>query len=346
MNGANRMDHMTVNRMDGGRGARRAFLLLLLLPGVLFLSGCIVIPIADLLKPPVLREQVLVEGAGFFRKEKVAIIELDGLITARERGGLVLPVENAVGEVRARLDRARNDPQVKAVVLRISSPGGEVTACDVLHHEVAEFKKSTGMPVVASIGEQGTSGAYYVAMAADLVIAHPTAVVGSIGVILQHFDLSGLLGKVGVAALPVKSAAKKDLNSLFRPMTEEERTLLQSLVDDMYERFVDVVDGGRSELDRAQVLELADGRVVSGIEAEKLRLVDRTGYLADALEEARKRALIESATHVRYTRLGGSGANIYTSAAGGRPEAGALELTVRGDLLSGPQLYYLWRPGL
>lgn len=309
-------------------------------------SGCIVIPVGDLLQGPGLGEQVIVQGdAGFFSEPKIAVIDLEGVITGEEGSSLLFPQENTVSELKAKLNRARLDSEVKAVVLRIASPGGEVTACDVIHHELARFKKQTGLPVIASIGDQGASGGYYVALGADVILANPTAIVGSIGVILQHFDLTGLLEKLGVSSSPIQSSASKDLGSLFRAMRPEERAVLQKLVDDLYARFVDVVAAGRPGLSREEILKLADGRVVSGLEAARLGLVDRAGYLTDALEEAARRSGLERPTVVRYTRAARSGANIYTQGPLPAPAAQGIEATIRAPLAAGARLYYLWRPG-
>jgi len=309
-------------------------------------SGCIVVPLGDLFRGAPLGEYVLSEGAGFFSKEKIAILDLDGVITADESTSLLSSRENVVSELKARLDLARADPQVKAVVIRISSPGGEVTACDVLHHEVKKFKEATKVPVVACIVDQGTSGAYYVASAADVIVTHPTAMVGSIGVILQSFDLSELIKKIGVSVAPVKSSPQKDLNSLFRPMTSEERQILQKLVDDMYGRFVDVVAEARPQLTREEVLRLADGRVISGTEAVQLKLVDRVGYMSDALALAGEKGGVESPTIVRYTRAARSGANIYTRTALDEPASAEIRLSLSPDRALSPRLYYLWQPGI
>lgn len=318
--------------------------LALLLGFSLCVSGCIVIPIGDLLKGPPLGEQVLKEGAGWLSKDKIALIEIDGVIQGGDGYGPLYPMENTVAETQARLRLAASDPQVRAVVIRISSPGGEVTACDVISKEIREFKKKTEMPVLACITDIGASGGYYVAVAADEVYAQPTAIVGSIGVLLRHFSIADLLEKVGIVVAPVKSAPKKDLNSWFRPMTEEERAILQKLVDDMYARFVDVVTEGRPQLTRDEVLELADGRVVSGTEAASLKLVDSVGYLTDAIEAARKKAGIESPTLVRYTRIARSGANIYSQIGVQRRPARGLDLNLSADLADHPTLHYLWQP--
>lgn len=324
----------------------KALLAVLCTAAALLPAGCVVIPVGDLLRGPDLEEQVLVTGAGVFSKEKIAIVDVSGMITGAEDMSLFSSVPNSVSELKARLNLAASDREVRAVVLRISSPGGEVTACDIVHQEVKRLKEKARVPVVACIMDQGTSGGYYVACAADTIIAHPTSIVGSIGVIVPSFDLGPLLAKIGVNVQPIKSAEKKDINSIFRAGTEEERAILQKLVDDMYRRFLTVVDEGRPELDEAEVKALADGRVVSGVEAAEQKLVDRTGYLEDAVEEARERAGIESPTIVRYTRRAQGGSNVYTAQGVDAPIPSALELrlSVSPSAILAPGLYYLWLP--
>ncbi|MCZ6792728.1 MAG: signal peptide peptidase SppA [Planctomycetota bacterium] len=313
----------------------------------LFCGGCVVIPIGDLLTGPALEEQVLQQGAGFWETEKIAIVDISGVVTGEESTNLLMPHPNTVSEVTAQLDRAARDPEVKAVVLRISSPGGEVTACDTLHHEVLRLREERDLPVVACILDQGASGAYYIACGASTIVAHPTSIVGSVGVILNSFDLSGLLAKLGVTVDPVKSGDKKDMNSMFRQRTPEEREILQSLVDSMHRRFIDVVTEGREKLNREQVVEFADGRVVTGVEAAAAGFVDTVGYLRDAIDKAGELAGVDSPTIVRYTRRARSGANIYTqSTAAPTPSAAPAELTLRWDPRMFPRarLYYLWLP--
>ncbi|MEC7923114.1 MAG: S49 family peptidase, partial [Planctomycetota bacterium] len=193
----------------------------------------------------------------------------------------------------------------------------------------------------------GASGGLYAAMGADAVISHPTAIVGSIGVIMQSMDLSRAIAAFGVEMDPIKSGKMKDLNTPWRSMTKAERLVLEKLVDDMYQRFVDVVDAGRKKLDREKVLELADGRVFSGVEAARVGLVDRTGYIDDAVGELSSRLGREGnkPALIRYTRGSPGGANIYTR--GGVRPAGENSLTLRLDgLQSSPGIYYLWKPGL
>lgn len=311
-----------------------------------WLPGCIVIPIAELLKRQPLKEHVLVDGAGFLLKKKIAVIEINGVISSDSSYGLLSSSENTVVEVQSRLKKIRLDPEVHAVVLQIASPGGEVTACDIIYHTLVRFKKETGVPIVASIVEQGASGAYYIAMASDEVIAHPTAIVGSIGVILQSYNVSGLLAKIGVAVAPIKSAELKDINSPFRDMSDAERQVLQTLVDDLYGRFLDIVDKGRSGLNKERVKELADGRVVSGVAAVDLGLVDRTGYLADAIEHARRMANISNPTIVHYTRPGGRNTRLSAVLDDRVDTSSDFRLQVETPRFHGAKLYYLWQPGL
>ena len=310
-------------------------------------TGCIVIPVGDLLKGPALEEQVLSRGEGFFSRSKIVILDVDGTISSDESLGLLGSHDNTVSEVKARLNRARNDPEVSGVVLRISSPGGEVTACDTIYHELVEFKKARQVPVVASIVDMGASGGYYVASAADTIIAHPTAVVGSIGVVLQTFDISGLFQKIGVGTYAVKSSPMKDILSPFRERTPEETQVLQGLINDFYQRFVEVVAARPNGPNKDEVLKLADGRVFSGIEAKKVGLVDAVGYVPDALEEVKKRAHIDRRPEIiRYTRLARSGANIYSMAGvpQGRESAGGMTLSLNPDSWPRSRFLYIWEP--
>ena len=323
------------------------------LPGLLLAAllpvlcgGCIVIPLTGLMTGTDYSEQVIEKGEGFFAG-KIAVIELNGVLSSEAGGLFFTRPDNSVSALKAQLDLAAGDSNVKGVLLKISSPGGEVTACDNLYHELNRYRATTGRPVVAYIDTMGASGGLYAAMGADTVISHPTAIVGSIGVIMQSLDLSRAIAAFGVEIDPIKSGKMKDINTPWRSMTKAERLVLQKLVDDMYQRFVTIVDSGRKKLDRAKVLELADGRVFSGIEAARVGLVDRTGYIEDAVDELGSRIGDSPGklTLIRYTRAATSGANIYTR--GNTPPAGENSITLRFDgLHSTPGLYYLWRPGL
>jgi protease-4 len=210
-------------------------------------------------------------GGGAVFGARVAIVELEGTI---------VEVDDLVRELKAH----RDNPLVKAVVLRINSPGGVVAPTQELHAAVMRLRES-GKPVVASLGAVAASGGYYVAVAADKIYANPGTLTGSIGVIFQIPNLDGLMKKVGVDYVVVKAGRYKDIGNIARVMTPEERRILQSLLDDVHAQFISAVAAGR-KLDRAQVLGFADGRIVSGAQAKELHMVDALGGLEEALDGA------------------------------------------------------------
>ena len=213
----------------------------------------------------------VLEGGGLPVGQKVAVVELEGII---------LQADSVVRE----LNEHRENPSVRAVVVRVNSPGGVVAPTQEIYSAIRRLRKS-GKPVVASLGSVAASGGYYVATAADRIYASPGTLTGSIGVIMQMANLEGLLKKVGVDYVVVKSGQYKDIGNIARPMTPEERRMLQALLDDVYDQFVDAVAQGR-KLDRATVEGFADGRIVSGQQAKQLKMVDALGGLDDAIEAA------------------------------------------------------------
>jgi protease-4 len=227
--------------------------------------------------------------AGELISAKIAIVEVEGLIYEPE-------VEHAVRQIR----QARDDSAVKAVVLRIDSPGGTVSGSDRIWREVEMLKRS-GKPVVASLGGMATSGGYYVAAPADQVIAEPTTLTGSIGVISELPNVEGLMGKLGVEMQIIATGKWKDTGSYFRPMTDEEQRRWRDLLDSAYQRFTRIVARGR-RLGISEVQALADGRIYTAEEALGLKLVDAVGYLDDAILSAKRRAKLEAARVVRYSQ--------------------------------------------
>ena len=213
----------------------------------------------------------VLEGGGLPVGQKVAVVELEGII---------LQADSVVRE----LNEHRDNPSVRAVVIRVNSPGGVVAPTQEIYSAIQRLRKG-GKPVVASLGSVAASGGYYVATAADRIYASPGTLTGSIGVIMQMANLEGLLKKVGVDYVVVKSGQYKDIGNIARAMTPEERRMLQALLDDVYAQFVDAVAQGR-KLDRATVEGFADGRIVSGQQARQLKMVDALGGLDDAIEAA------------------------------------------------------------
>lgn len=210
------------------------------------------------------------EGGSLFGA-RVALVELDGPI---------IDVDDLLRELKGH----RDNPMVKAVVIRINSPGGVVAPTQELHAALTRLREA-GKPVVASLGSVAASGGYYVAVAADKIYANPGTLTGSIGVIMRLANLDGLLKKVGVDFVVVKAGQLKDLGNFARAMTPEERRVLQVMLDDVHAQFIDAVAAGR-KLDRAQVLAFADGRVVSGAQAKSMDMIDVLGGLEEALDGA------------------------------------------------------------
>ncbi|MDO8429819.1 MAG: signal peptide peptidase SppA [bacterium] len=227
-------------------------------------------------------------------ENKIMVIQVNGVISEDDNGR----GENMVDGLTEMLNSAKEDPSVKAVVLEVQSPGGTVNASDLIYHEMVKFKKSK-KPVVAYFNGIAASGGYYISMTADKIVASPETWTGSIGVIAQVPNFSGLLDKVGVKFTTIKSGAHKDMLSPFKPVDEEDNKVMQELVDSSYDGFVEKVVKGR-KLDDATVRKLADGRIYNIKQAVDNKLVDKVGYLKEeAFEEAMKLAKVKDAKLVR-----------------------------------------------
>ena len=308
----------------------------------LLMSGCVTI---NLVPGPGALEEKQLGGTG---KNKVLLLEVSGLISSHESEGLLSERPSLLAQMKEMLTRAADDKRVKAVVLRINSPGGTVTASDILYHELVAFKEKRKIPVIASIMDVGASGGYYVAMAADKVVVHPSSITGSLGVIMLTVNARGLLEKVGIEATAVKSGPRKDMGSPFRSLTEDEQAIFQGVILGFYDRFLAVIKEGRRNLTAADIKKLADGRIYSGEQATALGLVDGVGYLDDAIDLAKRESGLTEATVVTYRRPGEYKNNIYSQFLGGAGAATWNPLT-NLDLMAlfrggTPQFMYLWTP--
>jgi len=216
-------------------------------------------------------------------EDAVAVVRIEGtIVSGREQDWALTTTDNAYSEsIIQRLERAQEDPSVKAIVLRVNSPGGSIVATD----EIYSALKETTKPVVVSMGEMAASGGYYVSCAAQKIVANPVTLTGSIGVISTVPNFEGLLDKIGVEMLVIKSGAMKDELSPYRQPTEEEIAHWQGITDEAYEQFLGVVAEGR-DLDLEEARELADGRVYTGQQALQLGLIDELGNLSDAIDLA------------------------------------------------------------
>ena len=308
----------------------------------LLLSGCINVDV-DLGTPGPNYVEKVIETTD--TPDKIAIIDVEGILTSEETESILATKESQLVAFVEKLKRAEADEDVKAVVVRIDSPGGDVTTSDILYHELVRFKQRKKIPVVAAFMGVSASGAYYLASGCDTIVAHPTSITGSIGVISMHFSLTGLLDKIGVKVEALKSGPKKDIGSPFRTLDEADRKLLQGLIDQFYARFVDVVaEGRKGRLTPAEVKVLADGRVNTAQQALEVKLVDRIGYLEDAVAEALVRAHVKKANVVMYSRRPSRIKNEYSASAPLQPLPGS-ELDQARKLL-GFHCYYLWEPYL
>lgn len=306
-----------------------------------FVSGCFT-PIIDFgflgrVSP---LSEVTISGDA---QAKLVMLEVSGVISFKQEGwsfGGQQP--SLISRLHEALSLAAADPDVKGLILRIRSPGGGVAASETLYHLVSDWKRETHKPVVAFIQGVAASGGYYVAMAADRVIAHPSSITGSIGVIMPGFNVSGLMERFGVADQSLTSGAFKDSGSSLRPMRQDERAQLQSVIDDLHDRFVDVVDKGRPDLDRSSVEKLSDGRIFSARQALAVGLVDEIGHLGDAIERARQLSGFSHAKVIAYREAGKPVNNIYSDISSAAPAPVQFNVLSIGANKMPAGFYYLW----
>jgi protease-4 len=299
-----------------GRGWMIVALVLLVLLGISvlanmshFLSGLVPMKTARSNSVGPRLEEVSTEDNG--AASKIAVIGVEGIITDRalDQGGY-----NMVDVIKAQLKRAEEDDKVKALILKVDSPGGEVLASDEISRAIADFQtKPRGKPVVCSMGGLAASGGYYVSAPCRWIVANDLTITGSIGVIMSTWNYRGLMDKVGVRPETFKSGKYKDMLSGSREpdsITEEERGMVQSLINETYEKFKSVVLAGRKRAqeknrDKGRALsedwaDYADGRILSGTEAFKLGFVDELGTFDDAVKRAKNIAGISKANLIEY----------------------------------------------
>jgi protease IV len=217
-------------------------------------------------------------------EERIALVRVEGVI---------LDAQQTISELK----RYGDNPLVKAIVVRIDSPGGGVVPSQEIHDAVKRIREKQSKLVIASMGTVAASGGYYIAAATDRIVANPGTLTGSIGVIMELANVEGLMKKIGVESVVVKSGAHKDLGSPFRAMNLEDRTILQNVMDDVHSQFIEAVAAGRS-LDIKTVRALADGRIFTGRQAKAAKLVDELGDLQDAIKLAADMAGLEGEPRV------------------------------------------------
>jgi protease-4 len=275
---------------------------------------------------------------------KVAIIEVEGMLMDERTGGLLQATENPLSMFVQQLDQAASDDSVKAIVLRVNSPGGSVTTSDTMYDALQRFKAKTHKPVIASAQELDASGAFYVSCAADKIIVNPTSIVGSIGVIFESFDLEGTLDKLGVRTDAIKSAPLKDMGSPYRHLTPEAREVMQGMVDEYFARFKNIVTTNRGIKDSTTLDLVTDGRVFSGTRAVELGLADQVGRLPDAIDLARQMGNAPGGEVIMYKRPYGYAGSIYAETPIPQPQSNDMNLKLPMSNWLPDGFYYLWQP--
>jgi protease-4 len=228
-------------------------------------------------------------------------------------------------------------------VLRINSPGGGVAASDMMWHDLATFKQRRCVPVVACLMDLGTGGAYYLATAADHIVAHPTTVTGGMGVILNLYNLQDMMAQFNVIATPIRSGDHVDMGSPVRAMSPDSRKILQDMADEFHHRFETVVQQSRLAHDPRRSEDF-DGRVFTAQQALDRGLIDQIGYLDDAISAAKAMAKLKSAQVVIYHRNSDRGRNAYATTPNVPLQSALLPLSVPGlDRSRLPTFLYLWQ---
>jgi len=328
------------------RSKMKIFRFLIIASSILFLAACSpkinIFP--DTTKP--LKEQTL-EGSG---KEKVLVVHIRGFISDTPDGSLFQSKPSMLQEVVSQFRLAAKDENIKAVVLQINTPGGSTTASDILYQEIVRFKRKSNVKVVAAMMDVAASGGYYVSLPCDYIMAHPTTVTGSIGVLFMRPNVTGLMDKIGLEVEISKSGQNKDMGSPFRATTEDESKIMQSLIDELGQRFISLVAKHRKKVSQATLAQISTGRVYLANEALQAGLIDEIAYLEDAISKAKNLAgLPEDAKVVSYRRTEYPDDNLYNTAISGNPTKkfsliDSSFLNFFSSLRAG--FYYLWLPAI
>lgn len=311
-------------------------LLILLIP-----TGCapsfLITPVSN---TNALNEETLEPGQGLF-PDKILVVNLSGTLQNNLSSGFLQASENPVSLFTQQLDLAANDSSIKAVLLRVNSPGGTVAASETLYQEILRFKSKTHKPVITYGQDLLASGAYYAACASDKIVAQPTSIVGSVGVIFHSVEISGAMSLVGVKDNTIKSGPMKDMASMFKPITPEEKAIMQDMVDDYFARFKGIVENARN-LHNDKLAAVTDGRVFTGDKAVALGLIDQTGSLHDALNLAKSLANSPNAKVVTYKRPYGYSGSVYAQSP--NPQQPQINLHLLPESTLQPGFFYIWNP--
>jgi protease IV len=287
-------------------------------------------------------KEVTLEGTG---EEKILVLNIHGPISDQPKDKLLRTEPGMVQELVTHLQKAAKDPQIGALLVKVNSPGGTITASDILYHEISGYKERSGVKVVVAMMDVAASGGYYLSLPADWIMAHPTTITGSVGVIFMRPGVSGFMEKLGFSMNVNKSGEQKDMGSPFRAPTEGDEAIFQQLTDQMATRFYNLVQKHRN-LTSEQLEKVKTARIFLADEAKAMGLVDEIGYLKDAVAKAKTIAgLKANARVVTYRRQESVEDNIYNPAMSSGPRNGleaGLPTLIR--ILDTPDagFYYMW----
>ena len=283
------------------------------------------------------------EGSG---SSEILVLPIKGVIT--EESGLTMRGGMNINHIKARLKKAGKDPKVKGIVLWVNSPGGAITATDKIYQHMVEFKNEFKKPMVAYLDSVAASGGYYLAAGCDEIVSHPTCITGSIGVIMTLLNIQELFEKkLGIRELVIKSGPHKDIGSMYRPMSDEEKKILEDMIQEMYRRFLEVVKKGRPKLATlkdSDWLKIADGKIYTGVQAHALGLVDHIGSFEKSVERVCEMANVDKQNYrvVQYEESKSLLQELLQSSTKtGSPEEKIMEHFL--GRLGMPHFYYLWR---
>ena len=327
--------------------AKNSVALIILLIFIPLLSGCATPKINLFAFGTEPLQEFTLEGTG---EEKILVVQVKGIIWDERKEGFILSGPSMLQEIVSHLRKAEKDSDIKALILKIDSPGGTVTASDIIYNELIRFKEKTGIKIVAVMMDLAASGGYYISLPADYIVAHPTTVTGSVGVLFPRWQAYGLMEKIGVRRDVSKSGKYKDMGSPFREPTEEEIKIFQGLIDGLNNRFIALVKKHR-RLTPEAVEEVSTARVFLADDALQVGLIDEVGYLADAIEQSKAMAnLSQEARIITYRRVEQPDDNMYNTATtqlSTRPLS-LIDLGLPREMLPHLQnrFCYIWEPGI
>ncbi len=275
-------------------------------------------------------------------KNKILLISVNGIILEQNSDSPFYSKKGILETIKDDLAKAEEDSNIKAIVLSVNSPGGGITECDEIHHEIMKFKAKKSIPIVVSMQDLAASGGYYISAPAQKIFAQPTTLTGSIGVIMEFTNIEGLFSKIGLESVTIKSGKLKDIASPTRNMTKEENEILNKMVKEMSHRFFKVVRDGRKNITDEQFKIISDARIFTASQAKDIGLIDEIGFLDDAFNAARDLAGIKDAKLVK-TKQNITFFDLLSETTKNLNRQSKIEEQIETLVPTSPRLMYIWR---